>query len=86
MFENISIEEMVDLFAKAPEETLQGVTLIREHSPQPGEIFPRGLSRQTYIEALQEMMQYSGRCAEFGKMLSGLPAIPIEIPIEEYPL
>lgn len=86
MFDGIAIEEMVKLLVETPEEPLQGVALIREHQPLPGQLFPRGLDRDVYINAMNQMMTYTRTCATFAQMLMKTPAQPSETPVEEYPL
>lgn len=87
MFEKMTIEGLVDILKDVPPVELKALALMRQADVKPGQIFPRGLDRDQYIEAFTEWTSYLNTCTETGKLLiQAMPTIPAATPVEEYAL
>ena len=79
MFEGLTQDALMKALIDVPEVDLKGLALLRQHQPQPGNIFPTGLERQEYIDATLEMVSYTRSCAGLASViikLQGRALIP----------
>ncbi len=83
---DITLDELTGLLLEAPPVDLKGLALMRQPLP-PGQVFPRGLPRETYLEAVTEWMGYVNNCTALAEtIIKAVPAIPSTAPVEEFPL
>lgn len=66
---------------------LTSVTLLRQHAPPNGSLFPLVLDRDVIRQATLELVSYTKRCRELVKRLHDLPPVPLKaVCIPEYGL
>jgi hypothetical protein len=84
--DDITLDELTGLLLDAPPVELKGLALMRQPLP-PGQVFPRGLPRETYLESVTEWMGYVNDCTKLAKtIIEAVPAVPSAAPVEEFPL
>lgn len=87
MFDNMTIEGLVNILKDVPPVDLKALTLMRQADVKPGQVFPRGLEREQYIEAFTEWTAYLNQCTETAKLLiQAMPTVAAALPVEEYAL
>lgn len=86
MFDNLSAETLVALLEQVPEAELKGLTLLREHRPAPGQLFPADVAREDVTAATVGMVAYAQDCAALAKQVANLAPAPLDIEMSEFGL
>lgn len=85
MFEGITAESLANILLQVAPVELEGLALLRQHRPQPGEIFPRAPIAQI-VPATLQLMAYAQESYKMAEKLSKLKAVPLVAPVLEYGL
>lgn len=85
-----TIDNLVSTLEAVPPLELAAVTLLHTLRPQTGEWFPSRLNpeeKAQVIQATVELVDYTRRCAEMGRLLAQLPPIPLcDVSLVEFSL
>lgn len=83
------LEQLIHSLENVPPLELGAVSLLSGLRPPTGEWFPTTFTPEAKIQVIAatvELVAYTGRCAEMGRRLAHLPAIPLTVPLMEFAL
>lgn len=84
------LQQLIQTLNDLPPLELNGVSLLQALRPQTGEWFPSRLSadeKGQVVTATIELVGYTRRCAEMGRLLAQLPPVPLrEVSLVEFSL
>lgn len=83
------LEQLIHSLEAIPPLELGAISLLSELRPLTGDWFPTHLTPEAktqVIAATVELLAYTQRCAEMGRRLAHLPAIPLAVPLLEFAL
>lgn len=86
---NTILQQLTESLEAIPPLELEAVRLLSELRPPAGEWFPTNFTPEAktqVIAATVELVAYTQRCAEMGRRLAHLPAIPLTITLIEFAL
>jgi hypothetical protein len=86
MFNGMTPDRLRDVLAAVGPADLKGLALLQRRRPRPGRWFPAETSPRRLAEAATEMMDYMQSCQRASKRLQALRPVPLDAPVEEWPL
>ena len=86
MFNGMTPIQLKDILAAVEQVELKGLALLRRRRPRPGCWFPADVSPRVLAAAATEMMDYMQACQRTMEHLKKLPPVPLDAPVEEWPL
>ena len=86
----VTLQVLIENLSGLPPLELTAVNLLHTLRPQTGEWFPTSLKpdeKTQVVAATIELVSYTRRCAEMGRLLAQLPPIPLrEVSLVEFSL